>query len=145
MRQVFKHKVGSVESEVSRRYVSDTPEVFYPEFRAAADNVKQGSGEALQGFEREEAMFAYQYAVRHCMEVYSDLIAAGVCPEQARFVLPQGTYTEAIVSNSLYGWANFYNQRADRSHAQQEIADIADAVSAQAKLLFPVSWEALTK
>ena len=44
--QCFKHKVGFVENEVSRRYVSDTPELFIPDFwrTKPIGNVKQGSG-----------------------------------------------------------------------------------------------------
>ena len=37
-RQAFKHKIGFVESEESRRYISSLPEVYIPAyFRAAAD------------------------------------------------------------------------------------------------------------
>ena len=44
-RQAFKHKIGYVESEESRRYISSTPTVYIPDhFRAAAESVKQGSG-----------------------------------------------------------------------------------------------------
>src|SRR5690625_3898286 len=42
--QCFKHKVGFVESEESRRYISSTPELYVPEFfRAVAKDKKQGS------------------------------------------------------------------------------------------------------
>lgn len=44
--QCFKHKIGFVENEISRRYVSETPELFVPEFwrTKPIGNVKQGSG-----------------------------------------------------------------------------------------------------
>lgn len=43
--QCFKHKVGFVENEVSRRYVKTEPELFVPTFRHAPDgSIKQGSG-----------------------------------------------------------------------------------------------------
>jgi thymidylate synthase (FAD) len=145
MRQLFKHKIGAVESEVSRRYVSDIPKVFRPTWRKAAVSVKQGSGEEFIWQDQLLINKYYQDAVRQAVKAYEMLLEDGVCPEQARFVLPQGTYTEAIVSNSLYGWANFYNQRAGHSHAQKEIADIAEAVSVEAQRLFPVSWAALTQ
>ena len=47
-----------------------------------------------------------------------------VCPEQARMVLPQSTYTEYYVTGSLYAWARAYNLRSE-STAQQEIQDLA--------------------
>lgn len=161
MRQLFKHKIGSVESEVSRRYVDDAPEFFVPEWRERADNVKQGSSNVIfhpepmpltvykmddMGFNEVATIpvdidWFYQF----CADYYAHLLEQDTCPEQARFVLPQGAYTEAIISNSLYGWARVFNQRSDRSHAQREIADIVDMIGAEAAALFPVSWKSLTK
>lgn len=46
--QCFKHKVGFVENEVSRRYVKDRPKYFLPEFRFVPDkSIKQGSAEVI--------------------------------------------------------------------------------------------------
>lgn len=43
-RQLQKHQVGFVWSEISRRYVKDRPEFYTPSYwRKAAENVKQGS------------------------------------------------------------------------------------------------------
>ena len=36
--QLFKHKVGFVENEVSRRYVDDVPDVYIPRWRTAPTN-----------------------------------------------------------------------------------------------------------
>ena len=36
--QLFKHKVGFVENEVSRRYVSDPPSVYFPHWRSKPTN-----------------------------------------------------------------------------------------------------------
>jgi len=50
--QLFKHKVGFVENEVSRRYVSDTPEVYCPQWRSKPTNgAKQGSEDFVQSSE----------------------------------------------------------------------------------------------
>ena len=47
-RQLGKHQVGLVWNEVSRRYVSDDPEMWYTEeWRKVADDKKQGSSEEL--------------------------------------------------------------------------------------------------
>ena len=48
--QFFKHKQGFVENEVSRRYVDDEPEFYYPEpFRHRPTNgMKQGSDGVLE-------------------------------------------------------------------------------------------------
>lgn len=143
MRQLFKHKVGAVESEVSRRYVDYTPEIYMPDWRMRAGNVKQGSGPELDDNQWYIANDIYEEAVDAALGAYDRLINRGVCPEQARFVLPQGAYSEAIISHSLYGWANVFNQRTD-PHAQQEIAEIAKQVGTALSQEFPVSWKALT-
>jgi thymidylate synthase (FAD) len=85
--------------------------------------------------------------IEHCeisIALYEEMIADNVCPEQARFVLPQGCEVNWVWTGSLYAYANFYNQRSD-SHAQKEIQELADQVDKIIAPLFPVSWSALTK
>jgi len=141
--QCFKHKIGFVESEESRRYISTTPEVYMPDaFRCAAASVKQGSA----GIHPENEMFKSIYGefVKNAIATYENMIACGVCPEQARFVLPQGTEMNWVWTGSLYAFANFYNQRTD-SHAQKEIQELANQVDKIIAPLYPVAWAALTK
>ena len=141
--QCFKHKIGFVESEESRRYISTTPEIYMPDaFRCAAASVKQGSA----GVHPESQAFinGYQQVTQIAVDLYAQMIAEGICPEQARFILPQGCEVNWVWTGSLYAFANFYNQRAD-SHAQAEIRELAAQVDAIIAPLFPVSWSALTK
>lgn len=141
--QAFKHKIGFVESEESRRYISSTPTVYIPEeFRAAAANVKQGSA----GTHPQSIYWldCYTSLVSLCVARYEQMIEDGVCPEQARFILPQGTEVNWVWTGSLYAFANFYNQRSD-SHAQVEVQELAKQVDAIIAPLYPVSWAALTK
>lgn len=141
--QCFKHKIGFVESEESRRYISTRPEVFMPPyFRAKAANVKQGS--AGEHPENERWMAAYQLHTFQAINLYQDMIDGGVCPEQARFVLPQGCEVNWVWTGSLYAFANAYNQRSD-SHAQQEVQELFAQVDKIIAPLFPVSWAALTR
>ena len=142
-RQAFKHKIGFVESEESRRYISSTPLVYVPNFfRASAENKKQGSG----GVHPESAKFRSIYikTTKNALTAYENMIACGVCPEQARFVLPQGCKVHWVWTGSLYAFANFYNQRSD-PHAQMEIQHLADEVNLIIAPLYPVSWAALTQ
>ena len=128
---------------VSRRYVSDTPELFLPEFRTKPEgSIKQGSGELHT--DNSNIQYDYFQMCTSAIELYEQMILDGVAPEQARFVLPQGVYTEWVWSGSLQAWARFYNQRSD-THAQQEIQELANMVNDITKNLFPVSWVALTK
>ena len=141
--QCFKHKIGFVESEESRRYISSRPTYYVPpHFRASAASVKQGS--AGPHPKSDAWLASYIAQCNDSIALYEEAIADGVCPEQARFILPQGCEVNWVWTGSLYAFANFYNQRSD-SHAQKEIQELADQVDKIVAPLFPVSWSALTR
>jgi thymidylate synthase (FAD) len=77
-----------------------------------------------------------------CLEAYEMAVAGGMCPEQARFMLPQGTEVSWYWTGSIAAFARFVKQRLD-PHAQVEIQNLAKQVSTIIKPMFPVSWEAL--
>lgn len=141
--QSFKHKQGLVENEESRRYISSRPELYIPDsFRAKpTGSIKQGSGQD----HTDSAKWLEIYKVRcaDAIRTYEEMIADGVCPEQARFILPQGVMVNWIWTGNLFAFANFYNKRSD-SHAQKEIQDLAGMVRDIIRPLYPVSWDALT-
>jgi thymidylate synthase (FAD) len=138
-RQLVKHTVGFAWNEVSRRYVDHTPEFFIPPvWRGKPEgSIKQGSsGEVAvhHGVIRSTTAIA--------LKTYEDLLASGVCPEQARMVLPQNTMTEWIWTGTLYAWARMCVLRLD-NHTQLETREVAKAVDRNMKSLFPYSWEYL--
>lgn len=142
-RQRFKHTVGFVYNEVSRRYVDDDPEFYTPtKWRARPEgNKKQGSSEEV--VEDQQDCFALLKMVhKDAAYVYQQLLRNGVAPEQARMVLPQSMITSYYVTGSLAAWARAYRLRSD-PHAQKEIQDLASQWSSIIKPIFPVSWEAL--
>lgn len=142
-RQLAKHQVGLAWNEVSRRYVNTPPEFYEPDgWRLKAENVKQGSSEELyadQGhledvvrFTISEASYTYDHMVNEL----------GICPEQARMVLPQSMMTEWIWSGSLYAFARVCNLRLD-AHAQAETQVVAQMIAEDCEYHFPVSWKEL--
>lgn len=141
--QAFKHKIGMVENEESRRYISSTPEIFIPEFfRAKPEgSIKQGSAGVHPM--NNLLLAEYETCVENCVSQYESMIAVGVCPEQARFILPQGAIVNWIWTGNLVSFANFYNKRTEAT-AQYEVKVLAESVGEKIKQLFPVSWEALT-
>lgn len=154
-RQRFKHMVGFTYNEVSRRYVDDDPEFFYPEkWRSRPEgSVKQGSGaEEVHNIDNpmsvvpcvESVTDVYAEFVGLAGNLYTEMLEAGVAPEQARMVLPQSMYTSYYVTGSLAAFARAYKQRID-SHAQVEIQDLAKQWDEIIRPLYPVSWEALTQ
>lgn len=143
-RQMFKHKIGFIESEESRRYIKTEPEFFFPKyFRPVAPSVKQGSDDEPH-YNNDFWMGTYTIACEKAKATYISAIEDGVCPEQARIFLPQGTEVNWVLTGSLYAWSNLYIQRSD-SHAQKEIQDLAAEIDPIINELFPVSWDALTK
>ena len=143
--QLFKHKVGFVENEVSRRYVSDPPSVYFPRWRGKPTNgAKQGSEDFMNIDDDYNLVNRhYEMTVREALLTYDELLKRRVAPEQARSVLPQGTYTEWWWTGSLSAYARVYHQRSD-SHAQWEVQQYAHAIGQIIEPLFPESWKVLT-
>lgn len=141
--QAFKHKIGMVENEESRRYISSTPEIYIPEFfRAKPEgSIKQGSA----GEHPRSTYWIDRYYDRanKALNEYKEMLDDGVCPEQARFILPQGAIVNWIWTGNLVSFANFYNKRTEAT-AQYEVKVLAESVGKQVAELFPVSWKALT-
>lgn len=155
-RQRFKHVVGFTYNEVSRRYVSDPPDFHVPEtngWRTRPENVKQGSSATdfithfkepfMNGLTSTLLEEEYMSHIIKSTRLYEEMISSGVCPEQARMVLPQSMMTEYYVTGSLMAWARAYNLRKS-STAQFEIRELASKWDKIMGALYPVSWEALT-
>lgn len=159
-RQLVKHKYLRM-SEISRRYVTNEPEIYDPEmWRKAAENKKQGSSNepidlrvyhAFDGdlvYEHESLLddynlreFFYEHMDRG-IALYNSLIKVGVCPEQARMVLPLNIMTTWIWSGSMDAFFNMYALRS-KEDTQYETRLVANQIGEHMERLFPVSWGAL--
>jgi thymidylate synthase (FAD) len=135
-RQLVKHKFLRW-NEISRRYVEDEPEFYMPdEWRGRSADKKQGS----EGVVKSNANVSYFNDTM--LGVYTQLLDEGVCPEQARMVLPQSMMTEWYWSGSLDAFADMCNLRC-KPDTQAESREVAELIEDQMMSLFPVSWEAL--
>lgn len=134
-RQRFKHTVDIDYNEVSRRYVSDKPDFYWPEvWRGAPTNgAKQGSSEieitkmTISDYGEnytDEPGAIYSAFIEQCEMFYTSMINSGIAPEQARMVLPQSMMTSYHVTGSLISWRRSFGLRID-AHAQKEIRDLA--------------------
>lgn len=143
--QCVKHQIGFAMNTVSRRYVSDTPDYIFPVWRSKpTGSIKQGSGGIVTDGRRTIADDLYYGVCIDAINAYDKMVnELDIAPEQARFILPQGVFTEWVWTGSLQAWARFYNQRSD-PHAQQEIQELAKMVDDIISPLFPVSWEHIT-
>lgn len=136
-RQLVKHKFMPW-NEVSRRYVDSEPEFFIPPLRKRAENVKQGSSEELAS---EHYVNMVKVATANSLQEYNLLLKGGVCPEQARMVLPQNTMTEWIWSGTLGAFLDMLVLRLD-PHTQYETRIVAQLIHKEVERHFPVSTKA---
>ena len=134
-RQLVKHKFLRW-NEVSRRYVSTPPEFYEPDvWRGQAQDKKQGSAGVV-------ADVNIKTTQRLVGMLYEDLLAQGVCEEQARMVLPQNTMTEWYWSGSLDAFASMCRLRC-ATDTQVETQDVAWQIYYVMEELYPFSWAAL--
>jgi thymidylate synthase (FAD) len=142
-RQLAKHQVGFVWSEISRRYVNDEPELYWPPmWRKGSPDIKQGSTD--EPWEDDKGiMERSRAAIRTLVFDYRRMIQDGCCAEQARMVLPQNAYTEWHWTGSLLGWSRVWNLRV-KPDAQRETKQSVEMIGEQMSTLFPYSWRALT-
>ena len=135
-RQLVKHKFLRW-NEISRRYVDSEPEFYEPgEWRGKSEDKKQGSEGTVAIYMDQEMQWHRQ------LTAYTNLINNGVCPEQARLVLPQSMMTEWYWSGSLDAFADMCNLRC-AGDTQLETRLVANQICNSMKELFPTSWFAL--
>ena len=133
-RQLVKHKFLRW-NEISRRYVDNIPEFYRADqWRGRSVDAKQGS-EGVTYPDPDIISFYNHTALRS----YNELLENGVCPEQARMVLPQSTMTEWYWSGSLDAFSDMCTLRL-KEDTQYETRVVAKAISSKMKALYPVSW-----
>ena len=144
-REWYRHTIGFARNEVSRRYVSDTPECWIPnasDLRQKDSNKKQGSKD--EAVDQADVLSEYiQSNIEGTISLYEHLLEEGVAPEVARCILPQSMYTEFIETASLAAYARLYKLRY-APDAQREIQEYAKKVGECLEHHFPISWKALT-
>ena len=125
--QWHRHRTWSY-NEISRRYTEIDLEFYTPpKLRRQAENNRQASveeddfpeGEALRGLISDHNRVSF--------ELYEKLLAAGVCREQARGVLPQNMMVTFWGTVDLSNLIHFLELR-DSPHAQWEIREYARAI-----------------
>lgn len=142
-RQLAKHQVGGVWSEMSRRYVDEEPEFWEPaHLRERAPDKKQGSGPPLNVWVETPLKGMIKDLHRKVGGVYKELLGVGVAPEQARAILPASTLTEWTWTGSLLFWSRVWNLRMQED-TQEETREVVGQIGPTMERLFPVSWPAL--
>lgn len=134
-RQWMRHRMNSY-NEISYRYVKVQDEHYVPKSWRLQDTVNKQS--SVGGFQDNHVTEIYNNAINQAMQAYEQLIAAGVCREQARGLIPMCTYTEFIFTCNLHSLCHFLKLRLSKG-AQHEIKYFAYALLKLALPHFPVS------
>ncbi len=136
-RQLVKHKFLRW-NEISRRYVDNEPEFYQPtDWRGRSLDKKQGSSGKITISNDIVADMAAS-----SLKDYEYLLDLGICPEQARMILPQSMMTEWYWSGSLDAFADMCKLRCAHD-TQAETQEVAWGINHKMAELFPVSWIAL--
>ena len=141
--QHHRHRTWSY-NEISRRYTDVNIEFYEPkQFRTQhksnrqASNVSDLIDPVLPQWETSAAM-AMRHHHQASLQLFEELIEAGVCREQARGVLPQNLYTEYYGTVNLSNLLKFIDLRTHEG-AQWEIQKVAEACLEIAEGLWPVA------
>lgn len=150
--QHHRHRTWSY-NEISRRYTDIDLRFYEPKsFRTQHKSNRQASNSAdpinpvlvPDLSDTEYGIKASDIVAAHharSLELYQDLIASGVCREQARGVLPQNLYTEYYGTCSLHNALHFCRLRLHEG-AQWEIQRVAEAMVQIMSSLYPVAVSA---
>lgn len=144
--QHHRHRTWSY-NEISRRYTDVNIQFYEPKmFRTQHKTNRQASNadsidpvlypdlsDSEFGTTASECVIAHH---ENSLELYHQLMARGVCREQARGVLPQNLYTEYYGTCSLANLLKFIDLRTHEG-AQWEILKVAEACLEIATDLFP--------
>lgn len=140
-KQWMRHRMNSY-NEISYRYAKAPVEFYIPQaWRIQDKNNKQAS---VGAFANEEVLQAYKKSLEQSYQAYEQFLAAGVCREQARGVLPTCTYTQFIFTTNLHSLMHFIKLRMHEG-AQFEIRVYAEAMLKLAFPHFPVALKAWQK
>jgi len=126
MEQLFTHKMFA-KNRISRRYVSDSPTFWIPDFwRSKPEgSIKQGSGNIHE--DTHHYAMAYDAHIERSKGLYNGMIMAGVAPEMARTWLPVSMETSVILTGSEHHFKQMLALRKD-GHAQLEIQEMASMI-----------------
>ena len=146
--QHMRHRTWSY-NEISRRYTDKDLAFYSPSaFRTQHKSNRQSSNkdeidpilypdlsDPSFGISCAEELRAH---IGRSRVLFDNLLAAGICREQARMVLPQNMYTEYYGTVNLNNLLKFIDLRT-HDGAQQEIQDVAMACLEMVTDLWPVA------
>ncbi len=135
--QILRHRSFTFQ-QFSQRYadvtkLGDILEPVEMRLKAEGGNRQGSSDETVKSIVAEDSQVS--------VGTYLALLARGVAPECARFVLPQRTKTRLYMTGNLRSWIHYLTQRLD-PHTQKEHRQVAESILVHFRQHFPITHEA---
>jgi thymidylate synthase (FAD) len=111
--QLTRHRIGFSYSVQSQRYVNAAKNEFGYVIPPEMEN-------------DPNFLAAYKQTMSDLQEIYNAYIHNGIKPEDARYILPNAATTNLILTVNLRAFLDFYAKRNNTTHAQWEIAELAE-------------------
>jgi len=142
--QILRHRSFTFQ-EFSQRYADSSllsDEIPLPELRRQDTTNRQKSIDDLDPFIKQKFEIWMQYHFKQTMEVYQEMLEAGVAKECARMILPMAVPTRIYMTGSVRSWMHYIDLRTGHG-TQKEHMDVAEAVKKIFICEFPTISRAL--
>lgn len=142
--QILRHRSFTFQ-EFSQRYADSSllgDEIPLPQLRRQDTTNRQKSIDDLDPFIKQKFEIWMQYHFKQTMEVYQEMLAAGVAKECARMILPMATPTRIYMTGSVRNWIHYIELRTGHG-TQHEHMEIAELCKRHFVCQFPTISQAL--
>jgi len=142
--QILRHRSFTFQ-EFSQRYADSSMlsnDIPLPDLRRQDVTNRQKSIDDLDPFIKQKFEIWMQHHFKQTMEVYQEMLSAGVAKECARMILPMAVPTKIYMTGSVRSWAHYISLRTGHG-TQQEHMDIANQCKEIFVQQFPICAEAL--
>ena len=142
--QILRHRSFTYQ-EFSQRYADSSMlanEIPLPELRRQDDKNRQNSIDDVDPFMVQDFNAKIQKHFVDGMNLYKELLEAGIAKECARFVLPLATPTRIYMTGSVRSWVHYIDLRSAHG-TQKEHMNVAEGVRKIFTEQFPTVAEAL--
>ena len=120
----------------------DGDEIPLPELRRQDTTNRQKSIDDLDPFLKQKFEIWMQYHFKQTMDVYKEMLDAGVAKEGARMILPMAVPTRIYMTGSVRSWMHYIDLRTGHG-TQAEHMEVAELAKQHFICQFPIISEAL--
>ena len=142
--QILRHRSFTFQ-EFSQRYADSSllgDEIPLPELRRQDTTNRQKSIDDLDPFVKQKFEIWMQYHFKQTMDVYKEMLEAGVAKECARMILPMAVPTRIYMTGSVRSWMHYIDLRTGHG-TQKEHMEVAELAKQHFICQFPIISEAL--